>query len=114
MRGAANVHKVYLQKGGEDFIVLVGDTKLLDQWQSDSSIPLVQVVDGFKVFTTHKQGAQGILDSASKSTLEGAFGTSNADEVIKAILTEGKLQTSGSQARESSTNDTMGSMVNHR
>ncbi|EWC43459.1 hypothetical protein DRE_07569 [Drechslerella stenobrocha 248] len=114
MRGGDNVTKVYLKKGGEDFIVLIEDAATLTKWKSDSSIPLTQVVNGFKVFTTRKQGAQGILDSASKSTMEGAFGTSNEDEVIKTILKEGQLQTSSSASRESSTNDSIGSMGSHR
>jgi len=114
MRGVDQVNKVFLSKGGEDFIVLVENAETLKKWKKDTSIPLIDVVNGFKIFTTHKQGAQGVLDSASKATLEDAFGTSNVDDAIKAILREGQLQTSGAQARESSTNDTIGSMGNHR
>ncbi|KAF3939818.1 hypothetical protein ABW19_dt0203435 [Dactylella cylindrospora] len=114
MRGGDQVNKVFLSKGGEDFIVLVENSDIYNKWKKDSSIPLTDVVNGFKIFTTHKQGAQGVLDSASKSTLEGAFGTKNEDDVIKAILTEGQLQTTTSATREGSTNDSMGSMANHR
>jgi len=114
MRGNNLVNKVHLSKGGEDFIVLVEDKDALESWKKDSSTPLAQVVDGFKVFTTHGQGAQGILDSASKSTLEGAFGTSKEDEIIETILRDGQLQSTTASARESSTNDSKGSMGSHR
>jgi len=39
-------------------------------------------------------GTQGILNTASKGTLENEFGTSNEDEVIKLILQKGDVQTS--------------------
>jgi len=112
--GTGHVNKVHLQKGGEDFVVIVEDRDALENWKKDSSIPLAQVVDAFKVYTTHGHGPQGIMDSASKSTLEGAFGTSKEDDVIITILREGKMQATSTSAHESSTNDSKGSMANHR
>lgn len=41
-----------------------------------------------------RQGTQGQLDGASKSTLENEFGTSNDEEVIKTILQKGTQETS--------------------
>jgi len=114
MRGGTQVNKVFLSKGGDDFIVLVENAENLRKWKKDSSISLTDVVDGFKIFTTNKHGAQGVLDTPSKSTLEGAFGTKNEDEIIKTILLEGQLQSSSAATRESSTNDSIGSMANHR
>ena len=43
------------------------------------------------ISTSH--GTQGIMNTASKSTLENEFGTSNEDEVIKQILQKGDVQT---------------------
>lgn len=43
------------------------------------------------MFTRH--GNQGILNTASKGTLENEFGTSNEDEVLKQILQKGDVQT---------------------
>ncbi len=43
-------------------------------------------------FTRH--GAQGQMDTASKSTLENEFGTQNDEEAIKQILEKGTLQES--------------------
>jgi hypothetical protein len=42
--------------------------------------------------TTISHGTQGILNTASKGTLENEFGTSNEDEVIKQILQKGDVQ----------------------
>lgn len=44
--------------------------------------------------TNNRHGAQGELDTASKASLENEFGTSNEDEVVKKILTDGSIQTS--------------------
>lgn len=41
----------------------------------------------------NSHGTQGILNTASKGTLENEFGTSNEDEVIKQILQKGDVQT---------------------
>ncbi|MCJ1331983.1 hypothetical protein MMC10_008675 [Thelotrema lepadinum] len=91
-RGNAAQSKVHYQGKDEDFIVLVEDTAAVQNWKNDRSIPLAQVVSGFKIFITHKQGAQGVLDSASKSTLENEFGTHNDDECIIKILEGGSIQ----------------------
>lgn len=42
----------------------------------------------------NSHGTQGILNTASKGTLENEFGTSNEDDVIKQILQKGDVQTS--------------------
>jgi ribosome maturation protein Sdo1 len=39
-----------------------------------------------------RHGNQGILNTASKATLENEFGTSNEDEVMKQILQKGNVQ----------------------
>ena len=42
---------------------------------------------------SHRHGAQGVLDTASKATLENEFGTSVDDEVVAKILEGGSVQT---------------------
>jgi ribosome maturation protein Sdo1 len=42
--------------------------------------------------TCNRQGAQGELNTASKSQLENEFGTSKEDDVLQKILQEGSLQ----------------------
>jgi Shwachman-Bodian-Diamond syndrome (SBDS) protein len=81
--------------------------------------------------TDSRHGAQGVMDSASKSTLENEFGTSNDEAVIAQILEKGAMQESevsdhrrpnelfirltGVQnpERQGSKNDTMGGLVAH-
>lgn len=43
----------------------------------------------------HRHGNQGILDGASKGSLESEFGTSNDDEVVKQILEKGSIVETG-------------------
>lgn len=42
-----------------------------------------------------RQGNTGILDTASKGSLEDEFGTSNEDEVVKQILEKGHIIETG-------------------
>lgn len=92
-RGNGPVSKVFYKGNTDDFIVFVDSVEDLNAWKGDKSIPLAQVVNSFKIMLTHKQGAQGQLDGASKASLENEFGTSNEDEVIIKILEQGQLQT---------------------
>ncbi|KAI4153375.1 MAG: hypothetical protein LQ340_002349 [Diploschistes diacapsis] len=91
-RGNASQCKVHYQGKDDDFIILVDDAGSVQKWKGDRSIPLAQVVSGFKIFVTHKHGAQGVLDTASKSTLENEFGTHNDDECMIKILENGSIQ----------------------
>jgi len=109
-RGEATQNKVHFKGSNDDFIVFVDDVEAFKSWQSDSSVPLAHFVSSFKVFLTHKQGTQGQLDAAPKSTLASEFDTENEEEVIKKILKEGTLQTVEMASRQGSTNDSMNSM----
>lgn len=53
---------------------------------------LPQPLLGIVILTIISHGTQGILNTASKGTLENEFGTSNEDEVIKQILQKGDVQ----------------------
>ncbi|KAI9856702.1 MAG: hypothetical protein M1824_005285 [Vezdaea acicularis] len=112
-RGNASQTKVHYKGKEDDFVVFVDDAQAVKAWKEDSSIPLAQVVSGFKIFITHKHGAQGILDAASKSTLENEFGTSYDDEVVKVILEKGDIQETEGAERQGSTNDSKGSRGAH-
>lgn len=43
----------------------------------------------------YRHGNQGILDTASKGSLESEFGTSRDDDVVKQILEKGNIVESG-------------------
>jgi len=112
-RGEAKQIKAHYQGKDEDFIVFVDNMEEATKWKTDKTIPLAQFVSSFKVFVTHKHGAQGVYDSASKAALENEFGTSKDDDVIAAILTKGTLQESELGERTGAKNDSMGSRAGH-
>ncbi|KAI1911735.1 hypothetical protein LOZ53_006173 [Ophidiomyces ophidiicola] len=107
-RGNIDVYKVFYKGDHDDFVVFVEDVAAVQNWRKDRSIPLSQVVNGFKVFCTHRQGAQGIYDGASKALLESEFGTSNEDDVVTKILEKGEIQESENRERNGSKNDSKG------
>ena len=53
-RGKAQQVKVIYQGKDEDFIVFVDSVKDVEAWKADRSIPLAQVVSGFKILISHK------------------------------------------------------------
>ena len=53
-RGNAGQSKVHYQGKEEDFVVMIDDPESVQKWKKDRSIPLAQVVSGFKIFITHK------------------------------------------------------------
>ncbi|KAJ6445632.1 membrane-associating domain-containing protein [Purpureocillium lavendulum] len=112
-RGEATQSKVHYKGNLDDFVVFVDDPETFKKWLGDKSVPLAQFVSSFKIFLTHKQGAQGTLDAAPKGILTSEFGTDNEDEVIKKILTEGTMQTVEMPSRQGVTNESMSSMKAH-
>lgn len=46
--------KVFFKGTTEDFIVFVDDAATLNEWRKDRSIPLARVLNGWKIFVTHK------------------------------------------------------------
>lgn len=54
MRGNDAQIKCHYQGNEDDFIILVDSAQAVQDWKKDSSIPLAQVVSGWKVFVTHK------------------------------------------------------------
>lgn len=53
-RGNAPQVKVHYAGKDEDFIIFVDSVQSVRDWKDDRSIPLAQVVSGFKIFVTHK------------------------------------------------------------
>ncbi|MCJ1379151.1 hypothetical protein MMC17_002251 [Xylographa soralifera] len=112
-RGNAPQTKVHYHGKDEDFVIYVDGSKAVQDWKKDRSIPLAQVVSGFKIFVTHKHGAQSVGDEASKSTLENEFGTYNEDECMIKILEGGNVQDTESGERQGPKNDSMGTRSAH-
>ncbi|KHN94140.1 Ribosome maturation protein SBDS [Metarhizium album ARSEF 1941] len=113
-RGESTQTKVHYKGSTDDFLVFVEDVAQYREWlKGDTSIPLAQFVSSFKIFLTHRQGAQGTYDESPKSVLYSEFNTDDEDEVIKKILKEGTMQTIEMPARQGVTNDSMSSMKAH-
>ncbi|KAI0383921.1 shwachman-Bodian-diamond syndrome protein [Hypomontagnella monticulosa] len=111
-KGEATQIKIHHKGKDEDFVIFLDDLETYKKWKSDKSIPMAHFISAFKIFVTHKQGAQGQMDDASKSTLENEFGTSNEDDVIKKILESGSIQESEFPERQGPKNDAQrGSIV---
>lgn len=54
MRANDPTNKIFYKGKSDDFIVFVNDAATLQNWKNDSSIPLAEVVNGWKIFVTHK------------------------------------------------------------
>ncbi|KAF2100310.1 DUF1960-domain-containing protein [Rhizodiscina lignyota] len=103
--------KVHFKGDNDDFVIIVQDIEQVKKWKEDKSIPLVDVVDSFDVFCTHKQGVQGKLDRASNAELENEFGTHKEDDVVKMILEKGNLQETKGHGRQGDRNTMNGPMI---
>ncbi|KAK3310095.1 ribosome maturation protein [Chaetomium strumarium] len=110
-RGDVDHVKVHYKGKDEDFVVFIDSTEDYQKWLSDKSVPLAQVVSSFKVFTTNKHGAQGMLDGASKAVLENEFGTSKDEEVVLKVLEKGNLQEFEFAERQGRRNDSNGEFI---
>ncbi|KAJ5961497.1 RNA binding protein [Penicillium viridicatum] len=108
-RGNETASKIFYKGSSDDFIVFVDDLEILQKWKSDRSVPLTEVLNGWKIFVTHSHGAQGVLDTASQSALQNEFGTTKDDECMVKILEGGEYQASTAREREGGKNDSNGS-----
>ncbi|KAJ0341162.1 hypothetical protein COL922a_002616 [Colletotrichum nupharicola] len=113
VRGEAQQTKVHYKGANDDFLIFVEDPELHKKWKGDKSVPLAHFVSSFKIFVTHKQGAQGTYDAASKASLENEFGTHVDEDVIKQILEKGDTQNVEFPDRQGPKNDSQGGMVAH-
>ncbi|KAI9665319.1 MAG: hypothetical protein M1831_001756 [Alyxoria varia] len=112
-RGNAQKTICHFKGGQDDFIIFVESAEAVASWKKDKTIPLAQVVDGYKIFVTHKHGTQGVLDTASKGTLDTEFGTHKDDDVVTQILEKGTVQEHEEHGRGGETNVSMGGKVSH-
>ncbi|CAI7661362.1 hypothetical protein PCG10_004688 [Penicillium crustosum] len=108
-RGNETANKIFYKGSSDDFIVFVDDLETLKKWKSDRSVPLTEVLNGWKIFVTHSHGAQGVLDTASQSALQNEFGTTKDDECMVKILEGGEYQATTAREREGGKNDSNGS-----
>ncbi|THZ24737.1 hypothetical protein D6C89_04770 [Aureobasidium pullulans] len=126
MRGNAAQVKVHFKGNDDDYIVFVDSAQAVRDWKADKSVPLAQVVSGWKIFVTHntppypananrviRQGTTGILDGASNSQLDNEFGTHKEEDVVQQILEKGDILETENSARNGDRNITQGPSVGH-
>ena len=71
-RGNDTTTKVFYQGKADDFVIFVDDVPAAQKWRNDHSIPLAQVVSGWKVFVTHKVPESALQpQEVVPKTLEG-------------------------------------------
>ncbi|KAL7665209.1 Ribosome maturation protein SDO1/SBDS N-terminal domain-containing protein [[Candida] zeylanoides] len=106
----SNPQKIFFKGKDNDFIIFIEDDNSVQKFKKgDTTIPLIEIVSIYKVFTTRLGGSEGVLDEASKSELQNEFNTSDVDEVIKIILRQGENKSSVNVSRGgASTNDSIG------
>ncbi|KAG2183660.1 hypothetical protein INT43_006668 [Umbelopsis isabellina] len=83
--------RVTYKVNGEEFFVFA-DHEALEKWQKDKTIPLVEVAASFEVLHIPNGGNTGEAVRPSKGELESAFNTSNSDDIVKKILSEGEVK----------------------
>ena len=52
--GNTRQSKVFYKGQSEDFVIFVADITATHNWRKDHSIPLAQVMDVWKIFTSHQ------------------------------------------------------------
>ncbi|KAL6708807.1 hypothetical protein ACN47E_002214 [Coniothyrium glycines] len=112
-RGNAPQVKVFYKgSNGDQFVIFVESEEAVQNWKKDPSIPLSEVVAGWKILVP-EHGKQGILNTASNGQLENEFGTTNEDDIVKKILREGSVQSHENPERIGTTNDSKGARIEH-
>lgn len=52
MKGNASTTKVFYQGSTEGFVIFVESAEIVTKWKGDKSMPLTEVVAGWKIMTT--------------------------------------------------------------
>ena len=107
MRAAESTTRIHYRSptSSVSFILFASSPTAVQSWRSDKTIPLVDVVASFKIFTTSHTGGggKGVMDEAGRLELENEFGTADETTVVKRILEEGEVGSQKSREREGNT-----------
>ncbi|KAJ4397041.1 hypothetical protein N0V93_001265 [Gnomoniopsis smithogilvyi] len=121
MKGATEQTKIHYkgENTQEDFVIFVDDVNEYETYvkglkdKEVSKPALSHFISSFQIFITHKQGAQGTLDTASKQELENEFGSAKDEDVIEQILAKGEKIHSKMPERQGNKNDSQGPLAAH-
>ncbi|ORY93457.1 ribosome maturation protein [Syncephalastrum racemosum] len=93
MSGTANEQAcklIWKSKNGQEFFVFANPGAAA-KWKKDKSIPLIDVVQAFNVYTNEgARGNQGALIQPPKGILQSEFGTDDGDAIVRKIVEEGE------------------------
>ncbi|CAO3642851.1 unnamed protein product [Mucor fragilis] len=80
---------VFKGDDNSDFFV-IAQPGMVAKWKKDKTIPLIDVVQSFDIFTTPSGSVTGEAIRPANSTLENVFSTTNKDDIVKKIVSEGE------------------------
>jgi uncharacterized protein (DUF3820 family) len=60
-RGNAELTKIVYKGKKDDYMVIIDLLEDYEKWKKDESIPLAQVLSGWKIFVTHKYASRPVL-----------------------------------------------------
>lgn len=89
MSSAQATKVVYKGADNMEFFV-IANAGMVAKWKSDKTIPLIDVVQSFDIHTTTTGGNTGEAIHPSKGVLESTFQTSNKDDIVKKIISDGE------------------------
>ncbi|KAI9471906.1 MAG: ribosome maturation protein [Benjaminiella poitrasii] len=85
-----NATKVVFKGTDNNEFFVIANPGMISKWKSDKSTPLIDVVQNFEVHTTTTGGNTGEAVSPSKGLLMNTFNTTNEDEIVRRIISEGE------------------------
>ena len=80
-------------------MIFVDDAQSVQKWKADRSVPLAQVVSGFKIFVTHKYDSSS-FNSATTNHSSGNLGMAPKERTMERVSPLSKT----SSARKTKTN----------
>ncbi|CAO3695080.1 unnamed protein product [Umbelopsis ramanniana] len=83
--------RVSYKVDGQEYFIFA-DADYLEKWKQDKTIPIVEVVQSYEILHVPNGGNTGEAVRPAKGALESAFGTSNTDDIVKKILTDGEYK----------------------
>ncbi|KAI8643487.1 ribosome maturation protein [Parasitella parasitica] len=80
---------VYKAADNTEFFVIANEG-MVSKWKKDTTIPLIDVVQKLDVYTSATGSNTGEPIHPSNGALESAFNTTNKNDIVKKIISEGE------------------------
>jgi ribosome maturation protein Sdo1 len=79
-----------IYKSDETEFFVIANPGMVNKWRNDKTIPLIDVVQSFEIHTSSTGSNTGEAIHPSNGILESAFNTTNKDDIVKKIVSEGE------------------------